>query len=188
MAEDSEVFSPDPARNHRVAWIGVCADGAPLVVEPLAPAHHPELAKVKEENVLREVFRLDESATILRVHSCGATAGSPTGAVQTPSGGYLQTLGKPPEDLPARDRLMWEAVALGGDGVWTESQRGERRTYLIAGEGVERLLHDSLEWIQGDHRAILERHSWTERERREFLDASFAAPEPEHSTVTNTDD
>ncbi len=187
-AQDSETFSPDPTRNHRVAWIGVCADGSPLVVEPLAPAHHPELAKVKEENVLREIFRLDESTTILRVHVCGATAGRLAGKVQTPGGDLLQALGDPPEDLPDRDRLMWEAVARGGGEAWTETRRGERRTYLIAGEGLERSLHDSMEWIQGDHRATLERHSWTERERREFLDAAYALPEPEHPTVTNTDD
>lgn len=168
-------FSPDPERAHRVAWLGTCADGAPLVVEALAPAHHPELAVVQEEKRLRELFRLSETATILRVHACGGTAGSAPGSVETPDGSLLQPLGHPPEELSAAERLMWYAVAQDGSEHWSGPVPGERRSYLVVGEDIARERHASLTWIHGGERSTLERREWTERERREYLDTSFPA-------------
>lgn len=168
-------FSPDPERAYRVAWIGVCADGAPLVVEPLAPAHHPELAAVQEEKRLREILRLPASVTILRVHACGGTAGGTPGVVETPDGGRLEPLGDPPEDLAAAERLIWYAVAQDGSGHWSGPLLGEQRSYLVAGDGVARDRYATLTWIQAGERSALERREWTERERREYLDASFPA-------------
>ena len=181
-ADAGDGFSPDPSRAHRVAWLGTCVDGSPLVVEPLAPAHHPELAKVNEEGKLRELLGYGEDVTILRVHSCGGTAGQPFGSVRTPEGGVLEEVPGPAEEWSPRERLIWHAVVRGGQDVWEDTRAGERRSYLIAGSGVERALHDSLDWNQGDESTTLERHSWTERERREYLDSVFAPPAEESET------
>lgn len=169
--QSGEAFSPDPDRAQRVAWIGVRADGAQLVVEPLAPAHHPELAVVREEDVLRQTFGLEEDAMLLRAHERGG-ARLEAGRVRTPEGHRLEPLGEPPEDLAPDARLIWYAAALGGAGVWDGASETEPRSYLLVGHGIGREDKPAqLEWQQGGETVILERMDWNERERRTFLDA-----------------
>jgi len=184
-------FSPDPERTERVAWVGLCADGTALVVEPLAPAHHPELAFVREESVLREVLGIDAQATLLRVHAC-AGSGLPRGTARTPAGKLLEPLGEPPEELAPRERLIWYAVALGGAGAWDGPVAGETRSYLLVGEGTGRDKPDHLDWSQGGRTSRLERMDWNERERREYLTTAFppqateATPlQPDGETLDN---
>ena len=165
-------FSPDPLREQRVAWVGVCGDGSALVVEPLAVAHHPELAQVREEDVLRGMFGLAEDVTLLRVHTCGAS-GLPAGSARLPDGGILAPLGNPPEELAPRDRLIWYAVARGGEGAWDGAVVGETHSYLLAGAGVGRDKPEYLDWIQDGRTTRLQRMDWNERERRSYLETAF---------------
>jgi len=155
----------------RRAWVGEDAErGLRVIAEPLpVPSADPAFAPYREEEILKQRLGLPEEEHLLRLHLLGPPAEiREPGGLRSPEGVW-KALGAPPAGLSPDRRLLWITLGAGGSGTAPEAGL---RSFLLRGARLPE--GEEVEWERDGRRLRLEARSWTDRERRAFLDPAGA--------------
>ena len=173
------VSHPRSAPEHdfptRLAWAGVGADGLIVVAEPIGNVVHTDNAILDEESMLRDNLDIRDSQQLLRLHlGPSAKSGLPdsSGTLLADGIEYIG-MAEMPEAFTAQQRLIWHSVAQGGRHMVEDSQQLQRWSFLVlAKDSVDLDQIDKMLWRNGSMQVELQRQSWSEVERLQFLEAS----------------
>jgi len=166
---------PGPASNiqlqGRRAWTGGQEGGPFLLVEEMSLPAHANATIRGEEDLFRARFDIPVDTRLLRVQVMEGGAAPELGQV-TVDGTLFAPLGDPPEDLDPRARLYWNGVTTGVQEYLPPETQSTRSTYLVAAAATPSVASDaSLQWQRGALTIELSARSWSEPQRRAYLDA-----------------
>ena len=156
--------------DRRVAWIGASKGDLRIMVEELDSPLQSR-SDYGEEKLLKGFFRLGPNQSLYRLHLLGnSSLLGKSGRLLVDGVTYWENFGFPPEELNARERLLW--VGLGQGGVLPQISGATRRNFLFAGDASSSDTPVSLRWELGDEKILLESRRWTASDRRRFLNIS----------------
>ncbi|MCP4094273.1 MAG: hypothetical protein GY747_12570 [Planctomycetes bacterium] len=158
----------------RPAWAGVAPNGLIVVAEPVGELAHSEAAIIDEESLLRDSLGITADQQLLRLHLApSAKSGLPDTAGMLRAGDMeFQAMTKMPEDFSAPQRLIWHSIAQGGRHMVKDSGQLERWSLLVVASDSAALDQvDKMLWQNGSMQVELQRQSWSEVERLQFLEA-----------------
>lgn len=166
---------PGPAANlHRQgrrAWTGGQEGGPFVLVEEMSLPAHASATIGGEEDLFRITFSIPEDTRLLRVQIMEAEGEQALGQVVV-NGAPFTPLKKPPEEVDARARLYWNGVTAGVHEYMPSDSQSTRSTYLVAAPATPPVASDaSLQWQRGALTIELSARSWSEPQRRAYLDA-----------------
>ena len=155
----------------RHAWTGGEPGGPYLLVEEMSLPAHASAIIGGEEELFRYTFSIPENTRLLRVQLMDDAVGSGLGQVVV-NGTLFQPLGDPPEEVDARARLYWNGVTRGVQDYLPPDSQSTRSTYLVAAENAAPVASSAtLQWQRGALTIELSARSWSEPQRRAYLDA-----------------
>lgn len=155
----------------RRAWTGGQEGGPFLLVEEMSLPAHASATIGGEEELFRHTFSIPEDTRLLRVQVMGSGEEEALGQVVV-NGTLYSPLGDPPEEVDARARLYWNGVTAGVQEYLPLDSQSTRSTYLVAAPTTPPVASDaSLQWQRGALTIELSARSWSEPQRRAYLDA-----------------
>lgn len=155
----------------RHAWTGGEPGGPYLLVEEMSLPAHASATIGGEEELFRYTFSVPENTRLLRVQLLESGEASGLGQVVV-DGTLFQPLGDPPEEVDARARLYWNGVTRGVQDYLPQDSESTRSTYLVAAENAAPVASNAtLQWQRGALTIELSARSWSEPQRRAYLDA-----------------
>ncbi|MDA0666449.1 MAG: hypothetical protein O3A95_07475 [Planctomycetota bacterium] len=155
----------------RRAWTGGQEGGPFLLVEEMSLPAHSNATIGGEEDLFRFTFSIPEDTRLLRVQVMEPGGQRALGQVVV-DGALFSALGDPPEEVDARARLYWNGVTAGVQEYLPSDSQSTRLTYLVAAPATPPVASDaSLQWQRGALTIELSAQSWSEPQRRAYLDA-----------------
>ena len=155
----------------RRAWTGGQEGGPYLLVEEMSLPAHANAMIGGEEELFRFTFSIAEDTRLLRVQLMDDATDSGLGQVVV-NGNLYRPLGDPPEEVDARARLYWNGVTRGVQDYLPQDSQSTRSTYLLAAENAKPVASSAtLQWQRGALTIELSARSWSEPQRRAYLDA-----------------
>ena len=167
--------TPGPAANiqlqGRRAWTGGQEGGPFLLVEEMSLPAHASAMIGGEEELFRFTFSIPEDTRLLRVQVMEESGDQELGQVLV-DGTPFAPLGDPPEEVDARARLYWHGVTAGVEEYLPSDSQSTRSTYLVAASATPPVASSAtLQWQRGALTIELSARSWSEPQRRAYLDA-----------------